>query len=350
MSINDNDLWLKDIDKAIEILPEMYELSGKRIMITGCTGLICSAITDVLIRWNQKHDEKIRIIAACRNAEKVHSRFSPFDSEQWFDSVHYDAISTENELPLKCDYIIHGASNSTPKMIAREPVETMLSNFLGVKYLLDYARETDVSRLLYISSSEVYGKKEENRPYQTDDYGYIDLLNPRNSYSVGKRAAETLCISYAEEYGVESVIVRPGHIYGPTSSENDNRVSSAWIHSASRGQDIIIKSDGSQVRSYCYCVDCASAVLKVLIKGEKRHAYNISNPESVISIRELAETIVKKSDVKLKRKTPDEEEKLSFNPMNNSSLDGTELTKLGWQPLFDIGIGISHTIEILKNT
>ena len=108
-------------------------------------------------------------------------------------------------------------------MIVKEPVETMLSNFLGMKSLLDFAKEYGSKRILYISSSEIYGKKDGDQPYHEGEYGYIDMLNPRNSYSIGKRAAETLCASYADEYGVESVIVRPGHIYGPTASPYDNR-------------------------------------------------------------------------------------------------------------------------------
>ena len=129
-------------------------------MITGCTGLICSAVADVLIRWNETHKEKINILAAARNEKKVETRFAPYMSESWFNFVLYDASSTENKLILPCDYIIHGASNASPNKIVKEPVETMLSNFTGMKYLLDYAKAMETKRVLYISSSEVYGKKE----------------------------------------------------------------------------------------------------------------------------------------------------------------------------------------------
>ena len=64
-------------------------------------------------------------------------------------------------------------------------------------------------------------------------------------------------------------IVRPGHIYGPTATRKDNRVSTAFAYNASDGKDIIMKSDGAQIRSYCYMLDCASAILYVLLKGKK---------------------------------------------------------------------------------
>ena len=350
MSINDSKLWKADLDEVIAEFPELYDLSDKRIMITGCTGLICSAVIDLLVRWNETHEKKIQIIAAGRSKEKISTRFTACINTEWFEIVPYDASSLENEIACSCDYIIHGASNASPNKIVAEPVETMLSNFIGMKYLLDYAKEQKVKRVLYISSSEVYGKKEGTAPYGVNEYGYIDLLNSRNSYSVGKRAAETLCASYADEYGVDSVIVRPGHIYGPTAVQSDNRVSSAWAYSVARREDIIMKSDGAQVRSYCYCLDCASAILTVLLKGERLHAYNISNPESIISIREMAEILTKTAGVNLKMELPTEKERKGFNPMMNSSLDSAELLSLGWKGLFNSERGFSHTVEIIKDT
>ena len=348
MSIYDSELWISDLDETIEILPELHDLTGCSLMVTGCTGLICSVIVDILIRWNETHESKIKILAAGRSFQKMESRFSPYIGRDWFCFVPYDSSSTENPLTFPCDYIIHGAGNASPNMIVKEPVETMLSNITGMKYLLDYAREKRAKRVLFISSSEVYGQKEGARPYKSNEYGYIDLLNSRNSYSVSKRAAETLCVSYFDEYGVDSVIVRPGHIYGPTAVETDNRVSSVWAYAVARGKDIVMKSDGAQIRSYCYCLDCASAILKVLLKGEPVHAYNISNPESIISIREMAEILAKTAGVGLKIELPTEVEKKGFNPMSNSSLDGTELMNLGWKGLFNSDRGFSHTVEILK--
>lgn len=348
MCIYESKLWISDLDETIEALPELDKLASKSIMITGCTGLICSAVVDTLIRWNETHKEKIKILAAGRSENKVKARFAPYMGENWFSFVSYDASSTENTLFHPCDYIIHGASNASPNKIVKEPVETMLSNFTGMKYLLDYAKDKGAKRVLYISSSEVYGKKEGTQPYKFNEYGYIDLLNARNSYSVGKRAAETLCASYYNEYGVDSVIIRPGHIYGPTAVESDNRVSSAWAYAVARGEDIVMKSDGSQIRSYCYCIDSASAILKVLLKGEPVHAYNISNPESIINIRDMAEILAKSAGVELKMELPTEAEKKGFNPMSNSSLDSTELLNLGWKGLFDAESGFSHTVEILK--
>lgn len=345
-----NSTWISDIDKVIEVVPELDRLAGKSLMITGAAGLVCSAIVDIIFRYNDTHDEKIQVLAAGRWPEEMSARFGDQVNREDFTFVVYDASKTDNVIDVHADYIIHGASNASPNMIVKEPVETMMSNFLGMKYLLDYAKEQGTTRILYISSSEVYGEKEGTEPYKEGQYGYIDLLKSRNSYSVGKRAAETLCASYADEYGMESVIVRPGHIYGPTASPYDKRVASAWSYAVAKGEDIVMKSDGSQIRSYCYCLDCASAMLKVLLCGENCHAYNISNPDSIISIKDMAEILSKSAGVELRMELPTEEERKGFNPMSNSSLESASLTGLGWHGCFDAETGFGHTVKILKET
>lgn len=348
MNIYDSPLWTADLDEIITAFPDWEALSGKSVLITGSTGLIGSALTDLLIRRNETRPGKICLYAAGRDIRKIAARFAPYAQKDWFHAVPYDAVSTENTFDFPCDYIIHAASNAFPGMIVKEPVETMLSNFTGLKVLLDYAQKNAVRRVLYVSSSEVYGQKDGSQPYRERDCGYVDLLNPRSSYPVGKRAAETLCAAYAAEYGADCVIVRPGHIYGPTASPSDNRVSSAWAYAAARGENIVMKSDGAQIRSYCYCLDCASAILTVLLRGERVRAYNISNPDSVITIRQMAELLANAAGVALKTELPTEAERKAFNPMSNSSLDGESLLGLGWKGLFDAERGFAHTVEILR--
>lgn len=345
-----NKQWIEDIDSVLSNVLDLTCMEGKSVLITGATGLICSAVADILFRYNDTHQTPVKIYAAGRNPLSIKQRFGEMTERNDFHFVLYDASNMNNEFGFHADFIIHGAGNASPDKYVTEPVETMLGNFLGIKELLDYARETGTKRVLYISSSEVYGQKVGNRPFHEGEYGYVDLMSPRNSYSVGKRAAETLCVSYASEYGVDSVIVRPGHIYGPTASKTDNRVSSQWSYAVARRESIVMKSDGAQIRSYCYCLDCASAILTVLLKGQNCHAYNISNPGSVISIRQMAEILAKSGGVDLKIELPSDDEIKGFNPMSNSSLDASSLLNLGWHGCFNAETGLTHTVRILQNT
>ena len=176
----------------------------------------------------------------------------------------------------------------------------------------------------------------------------MDILAVRSAYPMGKRAAETLCVGYASQYGVDVSIVRPGHIYGPTAQNSDNRVSSAFARQAAKGENIVMKSAGTQMRSYCHCIDCATATLAVLTRGQSGQAYNISNKNSIITIRQMAEMIARHASVELIMDLPSDAEKAAFNPMDNSSLNSEKLESLGWQGQFDAETGFDHTIRTLK--
>ena len=256
------DNYYNSIKAVIENIPDKDKLKGKSILVTGATGLIGSAVCDVLVSLNREEKYEMHLLFAGRNKEALEKRFEEYKETQDYTFVQYDATLSEQKEQIKADYVIHGASNASPRIIMNEPAETMVGNFGGAYQLLNYAHENSVKRILYVSSSEVYGISDHNKPLAEDSYGYIDILNPRSSYSIGKIATETLFACYNSEYDIDSVIVRPGHIYGPTASETDSRVASAFIYGAIRGEDIILKSDGSQVRSYCYCLDCASAIKK----------------------------------------------------------------------------------------
>lgn len=173
----------------------------------------------------------------------------------------------------------------------------------------------------------------------------MDILNQRASYPSSKRAAETLCVAYADEYDVETVIVRPGHIYGPSITENDSRATAQFTRKAHNNEDIIMKSAGNQIRSYCYTLDCASAILAVLINGKNGNAYNISNKNSVVSIRDIAEAIAECAGKKVVFENSSDIEKKGYNLMNNSSLDSEKLESLGWRAVFTLEEGVKRTLQ-----
>lgn len=350
MSIYESKTYIDDLRFVIQNTPIIKELQDQSIMITGARGLICSGIIDLLLMSNSVNNTNIKIYAADYNIKKTKDRFASFPDEsalKSFNVIYYDATK-KNTLNVSVDYIIHGASNAHPKAIAEKPVETMLSNFNAMNELLEYARTRGIKNTLFVSSSEVYGKKIEKGAFLENQYGFLDILNPRNSYSSSKRAGETLCASFSQEYGIHTSIVRPGHIYGPTASAKDSRVGSTFAYDAALGKDLILKSEGKQLRSYCYMLDCDTAMLTVLLRGENANAYNISNAHSIVTIKELAELYAKAGNVSVKYESPTDQEKEAFNPMDNSSLDSSKLEKLGWKAIFDNKQGTEHTISILK--
>lgn len=339
-----------DLRTAFDSIPDARDLFGTRILVTGATGLICSSVVDLLLLMNREFDAGITVYVAGRSEKDAEERFRRFarnDDELVF--VPYDATSSEQmDFEGELDYIIHGASNANPAAYAQQPVETMLANLLGLSVMFDLGRATSARRLLYISSSEVYGQKDGLEPFSEGDYGYLDILNERAGYPSSKRAGESLCVAYGMEYGIESVIVRPGHIYGAAIRPSDNRVSAEVTRRALAGEDIVLKSTGGQLRSYCYALDCASAMLTVLLRGEKANAYNISNPHSICTVRELAEAVAKAGGVEVRFDLP-AGEKILHNLMQNSSLASDKLEALGWTPAFDLQRGVERMLTALKD-
>lgn len=212
---------------------------------------------------------------------------------------------------------------------------------------MEYGLSHNMKRMLFVSSGEVYGEGSGKEFVETDS-GYIDCATPRACYPSSKRAAETLCVSYAAEYGVDVVIARPCHTYGPYFTESDNRVYAQFIRNVLNGEDIVLKSKGDQHRSWIYVVDCVSALLTILCQGECSQAYNVADENSEISIRHLAELIASHSGLNVLSDIPPTLDKGNTTPITTAIFSTKKLQALGWKPLFSISNGIKHTISTLR--
>ncbi len=340
-----NKEYWQDVNLAIDEIPNINRIKGKKILITGASGMICSAIVEILFYLNFEANANIKIFLAGRDEAKIKHRFPMFTNGETYTFINFDAVNPDNNLNIPVDYIIYGASNAHPSVYTTQPVETIMANIYGLNSLLHMASKVHAERLLYISSSEVYGNIDEIRPYEESDYGFIDILNPRACYPCSKRAAETLCVAYNKEYDLDIVIARPGHIYGPSITDSDNRASAQFTRNAVKGENIIMKSSGMQLRSYCYTLDCASAILTILINGESGNAYNISNRDSVVSIKQIAEEMAKEVNKNVVYVNASDKEKKGYNLMTNSSLDSRKLENLGWRAIFNLKDGINKTLR-----
>lgn len=341
------DKILEASEPFIDQIVKREDLKEKRFLITGATGMIGSSVLDLLLFLNERKQYGITIYAAVRNDSKIKKRYGIFAQKEYFHILPYDATKPI-DFEYSVDYVIHAASNADPAAISKEPVETLMSNVFGLDQILQYAKRSSVKKTLFVSSSEIYGTNSTSKPFLEDDYGNIDLLNPRAAYPMGKRASETLCASYANEYDLNIVIARPGHIYGPTITDTDSRASAQFTRNALNHQDIIMKSAGTQLRSYCYVYDCASALLTILLNGQPTCAYNISNRHSILSISDIAKLFAKAGNVALTFENASKKEQTSYNLMSMSALDATRLENLGWHAIMDSKDGVKETLRLLK--
>lgn len=331
-----------DIRQVFQCQLPWEKLSGCHILVTGATGLIGGCLVETLM---QNPFRDYEVYALGRNEDRVRERFSDF----YGNGLHF--IKHDVTKPLQSttdfDYIVHAASGANPTEYALHPVEVMKSNIDGVVNLIEYGLHHGMKRFLYVSSGEVYGEGD-GRVFTETYSGYVDCTSPRACYPSSKRAAETLCVSYAREYGADVVIARPTHIYGPHFTESDNRVYAQFIRNVLRAENIVMKSTGAQFRSWCYVVDCVSALLHVLLLGENGQAYNIADNNSNVSIKELAELIASIGKKRVIRDIPDEIERLGGNVVTKSVFSTEKLTALGWQPQTPLAKGLEKTIACIR--
>ena len=347
MNFYKSESYKRDIEIAVKATVGIEKLFNSSVLIAGGSGLIGSYMADMLLYANKHMKANITVYAMDLSAERLASRYDGVDT----DKLHFIEHNV-NELPdfdFDVDFIIHAASPAFPAAFNSDPVGTVMSNILGTKYLLDYGKEHGTKRMLYISSGEVYGQGDLSLESFDETYaGYVDPTSARSCYPNGKRAAETLCVSYTKQFGLDTVIVRPSHTYGPTATKADNRANAQFVNKGLAGEDIVLNSAGNQMRSYTYLADSASAILSVLTSGESSNAYNIANSQSRTTIAGYAKEVAAQTGTKVIFADPDEVAKAEMTPIAKQVLSSKKLESLGWKGQFTVEEGIRHTLNIMR--
>ncbi len=341
-----NNVIRKDIEEIIARDLPWEKLAGQTCLVTGACGMIPSYVVYTLLGLNDRSDLGIRVLALVRNRAKAETKFGELLTRQDMELVVQDVCDpVETDHPI--DYIFHGGSAARPSAHKASPTSTIRANILGTMNLLELARDKGASGFVLMSSSEVYGVTDPDlEKIGENDYGAIDILNPRACYSEGKRASETIASCYREEFGTDARLVRFAHIYGPGLELDDGRVQADFAANVVRGQDIVLKSDGSAIRAYTYVADAVSGLFYALLKGNEL-AYNVADSGSIISIRELAEAFLSaypEKGLKLIFDIPESTGNL-YNPAKFIGLDDSRLRGLGWEPRVDIREGTRRMLE-----
>lgn len=338
-----NDNYARGLLEVCGAIEGIEALKGARVLITGATGLIGSCLADALLLLNEARDMAVEVYAAGRSEAGMRMRFGAAVDGPRFHYVPYDA-GKPLATGFEADYVVHAATSAHPLAYATDPVGIMRANIVGAMNLLEAIRGWGRGRFMLLSTGETYGENPTfPEGFSETDAGYIDTMKPRSCYPEGKRAAETLCASYVAQYGVDAVVARLCHVYGPTFTASNSRADAQFLRNALEGRDIVMKSAGSQVRSWCYVADAVGGLVTLLIRGEAGQAYNVANRRSVASIREYAQTLADVAGVKLVFELPPEVEKAGYTQISRAVLNPAKLEALGWGPRYSLREGLEES-------
>ncbi len=337
---------LDDMDEVYSRDYDWNRLSGKTIYISGSYGMLASYLVYFLIYMRERKGIELSIIAQGRNRKKAIERFGIYFDKDYFKYTNEDIISEGCKNAFESDYIIHAAGLANPRFYDINPVEVIEPNAIGTYNLLKNCNKNRLSGFLFLSTCDVYGAVDDPDRIVETTVGKIDPLDPHSCYSESKRLAETLLASYSREFGIRTVMARVGHTYGPTMDlENDPRVFASFMNDIVSGRDICLHSNGLAKRAFCYLSDAVAAYMLLLLEGKSGEAYNVTNTDQMVSIRDLAMVLSEIPPVKTNvifEKRSDGDAYLQDNVNKHNRPLEDKLIGLGWNHPIDVREGFSR--------
>ena len=313
-----------------------------KILITGGAGFIGSHLTDALIG---RGDEVVVLDDLSTGRRENLSRASESGRLEFVEGSVLD-----ERLVLDClsevDVCCHLASAVGVKLIVDRPVDTLLRNIRGNDIVISAAAAVN-RRLLFTSTSEVYGKNNSSALSEESDRILGSPFKSRWSYSTAKAFGEALANGYHHELGAENIVVRLFNTVGPRQTGRYGMVVPRFVRQALAGEDVTVYGDGRQSRCFAHVSDTVRALLMLLeTDGAVGRVFNIGSPTE-ISILELAHRVVQRTEsssrIRLGPYTEAYEE--GFEELGRRVPDTSALRELtGWQPRLTIDDAIDGVV------
>jgi dTDP-glucose 4,6-dehydratase/UDP-glucuronate decarboxylase len=269
----------------------LHRLSGKTLLLTGACGFLGAYVLDFLAHWNLGQERPCRVLAMDNFLVGLPERIQHLQGREDIQFLSHDL--TKPFVPQEPIHaIFHAAGVASPTFYRRFPLETIDVNVGGTRQLLELCRTQPVEWMLHLSTSEIYGDPApEAIPTREDYRGFVSCTGPRACYDESKRLSETLCVLYHQQYGVPIKVGRPFNVYGPGQRIDDRRIVPDMMQSALKGEPLVLLSDGSATRSFCYLRDATWAMFLIGLEGLPGEAYNMGNDREEVSMLRVAETV-----------------------------------------------------------
>ena len=350
----------KDLSNICEKLGKKNEkLNLSTVLITGGAGFLGYYLCYYFMFLRAEHQISVSVILTDNFMRGKPDWVNELEIE-FADFFHVVEHNIVRPLPSEVikkepDYIIHAASIASPIFYRKSPVETMDANILGLRSLLDYAvarnlTSEPINGFLFFSSSEIYGSPHKAYIPTPEHYnGNVSCTGPRACYDESKRFGETLCVNFTRQYKIPITIARPFNNYGPGLKLKDGRVVSDFASNILNGEDIVLLSDGSASRTFCYISDAVHGYLLILLAGSPGEAYNVGIEKPEISIKKFADLFSRVGEritgkrSKIIAAKSDDPDYTADNPERRCP-DITKLRSIGYDPTVTLEEGLYRTL------
>ncbi len=339
-----NKIIQEDIQYIVNQNLDWERFENKTVLISGASGFLAYYMIETFLYLNKIKNLNIKIIGMVRNLEKIKKKF---------EDIYYNGITfivqdicDKIEIEEPIDYIIHMASQASPKVFKDDPVGAILPNIIGTHNLLELSKEKKVKQFIFFSTSGVYGILDNNQ-YPANENSFNGYLNPTDlssCYLESKRAGENLCIAYMNQYDIPIKIIRPSITYGPGIKLDDGRVFADFVNSILNKKDIVLTSDGKACRNFCYIADFIVGFFIILIKGKVGEAYNLASENEII-IKDLADLLIKKVFKELDLKIIFDKNNYIRTEFSRTQMNINKVKKLGWNTNFNIEEGFKRMVQ-----
>ena len=334
-----NIILKEDFEKILQSDIDFSSFKNSSFFITGSTGLIGSLLIKFLLYCSEVNSLNIKIYALIRNEKKAEMIFSDEINNENLIFVKGDLLKANLTFDFSVDYVIHTAAITASKEMVTHPIETIQTSLMGAKTILDYSVKCRAKSVIYLSSMEVYGQVKCNQKVKENQLGFIDLSDVRSSYPESKRMCECMCLAYAHEKNLNVKSVRLAQTFGAGIFKEENRVFAQFARSALKDENIVLHTTGNSEGNYVYTADAIAAILLILLKGSPGEAYNVSNENSHMKIKDMAHLVANvlgNDDCQVVYDIPEDNLKYGFAPDTQLFLDSSNTMKLGWKPSFDL--------------
>jgi dTDP-glucose 4,6-dehydratase len=307
-----------------------------KVLVTGAAGFVASHLVDSLL--SDGHE----VVGIDNFSTGNHANIAHLADNKDFTFIERDIVTGLGDLEnVKFDQIFHLASPASPPHYMRLAIETMHVNTTATELLLQHATKHG-SRLLFASTSEIYGDPHEH-PQRESYWGNVNPIGPRSVYDEAKRFGETLMSHFHRNEGTDTVIVRIFNTYGPRMDPDDGRVVSSFIRDGIKGKSFQVFGDGKQTRSFCFVSDLVAGLRAAMDSGITGPV-NLGNPNE-FTLLELATKVESVLDI---------EPVLEFKelPVDDPKQRQPDISyaksALNWEPKIELAEGLKLTADWMK--